>query len=125
MNTNQLLQHLADKLGTTVQHLWMVLIHQAFINGLENLIVFIVVSLLGVVLWKLCKRGTQPVTPDDTCHTESYFEENIAVAVFVYLGLIVWCGLFVWSIVLIGDTINSFCDPQYWALNQIFQVINH
>lgn len=49
--TSKLLRELADKLGTTTEHLWIVLVRQATINAYTNLFLCtLIVVYLGVVV---------------------------------------------------------------------------
>ena len=49
---NKQLSDLASKLGVTVEHLWSVLVRQAYIDGISSLTTVISCVLLGVVvLW--------------------------------------------------------------------------
>lgn len=47
-----LLTQLAEKLGTTVEHLWSVLVKQAFISTTVNLLIYSLLLILGFVLYR-------------------------------------------------------------------------
>lgn len=55
-NTRQLLEQLAVKLGTTVEHLWGVLIRQAPVSGLISILGYIaVIAVLAEITRRLVK----------------------------------------------------------------------
>jgi len=111
----KLLQSMADKLGTTVIYLWHVLVHQAFINGIGNLIEYVFVSLFGIVLFKLHVRFSKDYGV--------YYELDEFASIPMTLCAIVFFILFITCLFSINDTINSFFNPEYWALNHILKSI--
>lgn len=124
-STNQLLRELAAKLGTTVEHLWMVLVRQALISGIVDLLVTIVIFIFLVWAFRFLYHKTTPV---DTGKVETYSEKKIYddpdwteegkfFAWLVY-GILV----LVWGCIILSSaslTIASFFNPEYWALHAI------
>ena len=110
--TRQMLERLADKLGTTVDHLWSVLVHQAPITASSDIAVFFASILLLYFVAKKIVKST---------NDESGFlhhKEDLAV--------LAWIGWFIAS-ALVGVMlffnfefiISGFLNPEYWALRQL------
>ncbi len=104
------LQTLAAKLGTTVDHLWGVLLKQAPIDGTIDLIVCIALVWFNVSFLRAVVRKT--LSDDPEWEEEKAIIAWMMVAVFfVISGLIVWHNT--------AMIIASFFNPEYWALNQL------
>lgn len=106
-STEQLIRELAEKLGTTVEHLWGVLVKQAQISAITDSI-FLLVSgaALALSLFFLVK-------------TESD-DENI---IFPWAMATVFGGIF-WTLKIcfgINEIISGFYNPEFWALQQLIK----
>ena len=117
--TDKLIRDLAEKLGTTADHLWGVLCRQATISGVTNLLVIGVWAILLVCAFKFVQRKTTtPLkTEEDRYPRAEWDEEGKSVARVVFGAatiitvLIVGCNL--------EYIIGSLLNPEYWALKQI------
>jgi hypothetical protein len=56
--TEALIRDLAEKLGTTTEHLWGVLVHQAMIAGLVEIIVMAAWVLALFVVFRILRSNT-------------------------------------------------------------------
>ncbi len=117
-NTAKLLEKLAQKMGTTSEYLWKVLLSQAPIDATVNLIQFIGVIIGGIVLLKVHKWLAKEDEYGDNRYDNS-FEERvlmvIAAIVFFVLFFICFC--------CIGDIISGYFNPEYWALKRVLDSI--
>lgn len=104
---------LADKLGTTVEHLWSVMIYQARIVAIQNAVTL---AIIGAVLFF---AGRVLIT-----RWRSYDNKDEAMAD----GLIVMGGaaytvigsvLALVAIFAVNEMITAIFNPEYWALSQI------
>lgn len=117
-NATKLIEELAHKLGTTSQYLWQVLIKHAKIDATTGLIQAIIVSLFGVVLYKIHKNMMRR---DEQDYNGYYRYEGfgltmiVAFIAFVIIYFRILCG--------ITDIINGYFDPEYWALHEIISNI--
>lgn len=109
----QLIETIATKLGTTAEHLWGVLVRQAPISGVTNLVLCIIVV---VILWKLI-----------TFVNHKTINKN---ADWYYDALPVWFGVGVVTVVVsIGILVNipkiiyALANPEYWALKEILSMV--
>jgi len=109
------LEQLALKLGTTTEYLWGVLISQARISAITDLIYIILVSIIGIIIYKVHKNLMKEDKYD-------YYEEPLIAVMFIVS--FVWCVLFIACFFSIGNIINGFFNPEYWALKEILDVVN-
>lgn len=111
----ELLTMLASKLGTTVEYLWTVLIKQATISGIQNIILSVVVTIpiiiFGVYLRYFIKNKEKI--------EDGYNEE------FYYVGLVVGTIISVVCVLVFAECINTamtaFINPEFWALKEILE----
>ena len=67
-NVEKTLQILAERFGTTVEHLWSVAVRQTYIDALTALILIVATTVGAYFILKLCKRLA---TDDDSYMGES------------------------------------------------------
>lgn len=113
--TNELLERLAQKLGTTVEYLWSVLIKQAPISSTVTLFQFALIITFGIVLYRLHIKFSK-----ETYNKNSiYYEYQEAAAIPMIVGFLIFLLLAVCGFFCIEDMINGFINPEYWALSKI------
>ena len=113
--TVQLIEQLAQKLGTTAEYLWAALIRQAPITATTNLLWFLSMLIGGFFLLKLHKRLLKE--DERGRNTYSDGEGGWEVLMGILTGL--WIIVFLVSFFLLGSVITGFLNPEYWALKQI------
>ena len=113
--TVKLLEQLAQKLGTTTEYLWGILVRQALISSIQDIILFVSATLFcGMLFWlhiRFCKSDDSGYSLYDR------YEENLGFPMIMVaiVGTVVW----VVGIFLLGDAINGLFNPEYWALKEI------
>jgi hypothetical protein len=109
-STQQLIRELAEKLGTTAEHLWGVLVRQAPISGTLGLLG--IAALLGFVYiaWKRLTKIDFTKWDHDLAKGTMYGGLLIAT-VIALLSLLLLAPLYVAGIL----------NPEYWALRQILK----
>ncbi len=111
--TLQALTALANKLGTTAEYLWGVLLKQAPLTGAMSLMMmtaWIVVCVLLVRYVRSKTRGTDPEWDDEM------------VRIFSRIGVGLVCAVLAMVITLeLGNAVNAIVNPEYWALRQILR----
>lgn len=115
--TLDLLQQLAAKLGTTAEHLWAVLIKQAFISACTDFLFYVITVAL---LWFAIKKT--PKWAQIISNTDSDFIE-IGGTAAVVVGWVLVGGLVIAALICIPDTIAALANPEYWALKQILNAV--
>ena len=114
--TAALLQTLADKLGTTSQYLWGVLIKQAPISGTIVLVEYLMTILVLVAIWKF------------RVPLNKWFREGASDYDFLFFIGSIICGViavfwFVACIVMFEGMVTAFLNPEYWALDHILSTL--
>lgn len=104
------LKELAEKLGVTVEYLWGVLIKQAPLSGIADIIQYI---LLGIATWIFVKMSVR--------FHHKIQEKNWDEMAYVlpgYIGIVI--GVFwIAAFFCFPNTIWAFFNPEYWALKEI------
>lgn len=110
--TIELLRELAEKLGTTTEYLWGVLIQQSYISGVFYSIVsvFILLSIAGVLFITIKKTKI---------HADSDKAEWDGDSWVISGGIII--VLIVFFINNSSNAATALLNPEYWALKQIIK----
>ena len=101
---------LAEKFGTTVEHLWDVLIYQARVEAVVTGIELIFIAILFSVSLHYVRVLFKGVLKDD------WDEITYAPIVCLIIGMVL---LGVWAINDVSNIITMVWNPEYWALRQI------
>ena len=117
--TTELLEKLAVQLGTTAEYLWSVLLVQARISAMTDLIFLILAILSGYLLYRTHRYLSQGTEDSHSI----YYEKEEAVVIPMIIGLIIWIIFFLAMFFSIGNIISGLFNPEYWALNKILKSI--
>jgi len=109
-NLTSLLDQLSQKLGTTTEYLWSLLLRQASISAIEDLIFLIMTIIGGIIIFNIYKK----MLKDD-----QYAEITLQMIVV----FVVWFVLLLMSLTNISNIINGLFNPEYWALKEILYSI--
>lgn len=109
----ELLQALAEKLGTTVGYLWTVLIRQATVSGITDILQYIVLTICVYIFCKWLRSDKR----DFTNGGDSW---PLALILGIPLLLIVVIAFFCFP-----NTITAFVNPEYWALDHVLAAVKH
>ena len=106
----ELLNRLAEKFGTTVEHLWGVLIKQAPISAVSEM----VMTLIFAIVWMWTIRFVHIKT---TASEEPWdeMETTLAWGMVVSFGLILMINIYC----TVTSSLTAFLNPEYWALKQL------
>lgn len=119
--TLQALTALANKLGTTAEYLWGVLLRQAPITGVINLAVMAAWVAMAVLLlrWVRSKTRVPPKTEDERYPRAEWDSDG---AFFAWAGSIAFAALVAVIVGLeLSGAIAALVNPEYWALRQILK----
>lgn len=103
---NQLIEQLAQKFSTTTEHLWGVLIKQAYVSATISL-VWVILATLGIFgLYKFYRANYRENGWGDI--PEFLFALGCVIYIFVLIFLIqnMMCG---------------YISPEYWALSHLLR----
>ncbi len=118
--TLQALTALAQKLGTTAEYLWGVLLKQAPITGLVHLALLISLVVMAVWWTRVVIDKTTEKEVKGFCYPRAEWESDEALGAWLSVALTVLHALFFVTTNL-ADTVAALLNPEYWALKQIFK----
>lgn len=108
-HTEKLIRELADKLGTTTEYLWGVLIVQAKLSAIMSITTMIGSLVIPVVFYLIMKWACKADgDPDNKSFPTSGFIVGFLVMVIIWSA----CEL-------LPNMLSGFFNPEYWALKQI------
>jgi len=115
---NNQLAGLASKLGVTVEHLWGVLVRQAFIDGVSSLATTLVCAILGAAVcyaFFYVRRKFKNTPHEQWSQPFGLLMEPYG---FVILGIVLL------AIIMIGSdnlywVISDFTNPEFYALRHL------
>ena len=108
--TQELIERLSEKLGTTADHLWGVLIKQAPIQAIIDGITMAALIVLSILALKLFKDKYKKLW--DTDAEPLVIVAGLFTAMLVVATIIIVCTTF-------DTTVTAVFNPEYWALKQI------
>jgi Flp pilus assembly pilin Flp len=114
--TTKLIQQLADKLGTTAEHLWAVLVRQAPITSCVDVVVLIAAVIATVISARTLMKGVKGL--------KDGFENdglNMSMAIVGSIVCLIAAIVLIICIAGLGTTASGFLNPEYWALKQIIK----
>lgn len=117
--TEKLVRELAEKLGTTTEHLWGVLLKQAPISAASDTIIMLIML---AILWggyRLVREKTKvPPKTEENRYPDAEWECEEAFAAWGVLGLYAIITLIV-TCCTISSVVTATMNPEYWALKQL------
>lgn len=118
--TVKLLEQLANKLETTSEYLWNVLLSQAPIDSTIGLIQVVLLILTGWLLYRL------HIKFDATSKNENYsqYDKYVGLPPLMFISAGIWIILSAIMLVCVGSIVTGFINPEYWALDKILNSIS-
>jgi large-conductance mechanosensitive channel len=120
--TLQALTTLAEKLGTTAEYLWSVLLKQAPISAATDLVV-IAAWVFGVAMWAkfVQRKTTKPAATENDRYPSADWNDDVGVG-------LAWISVFVSGLIVaiisgacFSSIVAAVFNPEYWALKQILK----
>lgn len=115
-----LLEELAIKLNTTTEHLWTVLIYQAKISVITNILWIITMIVLGIVILKLHLKFLNKEGKRESI----YDRENGYIFFIMVIISVMWFAFSIAAFSTFGDIISGIFNPEYWALHKILSLLD-
>ena len=110
--TAEIINKLAEKLGTTAEHLWSVLIRQApWSSAIDLLVLMFYIGVAGI-LYYLAYRSFRKFKEDSE---EGWILAGAIVALFAIIMSTVVCA----CVNEMSVILSGFFNPEYWALKQL------
>ena len=118
-----ILKVLADQFGTTVNHLWNVLVKQQMIDSITTISIIAIVGIICILsvivfIWYTRKYANELV---DGCESVLWIPATISGTIAIVTGI-----LFVTAIpVCFTDIVTGFINPEYGALMDILEKLSN
>jgi uncharacterized membrane protein YczE len=112
--TTKLIEQLAQKLGTTAEYLWTVLVKQAHVE-IYIFITTLILTIIGAFLTGLLLRNSQKYWEQETAPISAWMSLTFGIII----GIATVVGLIA-TIANIPDVITAINNPEYWALKEVF-----
>lgn len=113
--TQKAIELLAQKLGTTSEYLWGILLSQAPIDATMHVVYLFLSILLCFALYRIHKY-----LMNDDNEISYYNYEGLEIFMIIVAGLV--SAIFAALLFTVGNALNGFFNPEFWALNY---VMNH
>lgn len=116
-HTAVLLQGLANKLGTTSEYLWSILLKQAPVFATVALAQYVVTVVVMVLLWRFRVGISKAVTKGFEGDADILAFLGCAIFAIVSVGWLLAC------IFTFGNVVTAIVNPEYWALEKILDTV--
>lgn len=114
-NVMQVLRVLAEKFGTTTEFLWGVMVKQAYVTGISQILTFVIAGLF-VFGWNRYVWSLQlPEDPKDDRGGDKAFG-IMMVRLFGVCGAALWVMLLLCGL---GEVTTALVNPEFWAIKQV------
>ena len=119
--TLQAVTGLANKLGITAEYLWGVLLRQAPLTGIIDLML-IMTWVIGAVVWCrfIVRKTTCPRPTEDDRYSKAEWTGESALFAWASAVVVVLIAGAVLSTSL-SIVVAALANPEYWALRQILK----
>lgn len=114
----ELLEKLANELGTTTKYLWSVLIKQARIEIIEWAVMAIIFVAFFIPLNKYIRwifKNWETICDNDHEPAHLIISGLLGICLLIY-GIAILCN--------IPNVIDAIFNPEYWALKQVLGIAN-
>lgn len=111
-NVEKTLQILADRFGTTVEHLWAVAVRQTYVDAATGILLILAVSAGAYFALKWCKKTFE--------EDDSYMGEKRMFASIIACGvLVILVGVVLSNI---GNLLQVF-NPEFYAVKLLLSTL--
>lgn len=118
--TIKLLRELAEKLGTTAEQLWSVLVKQAPIDAVTDLLILAGSWVIFWILLSYSKKAYADYALKEAANKNEYRGPDPSKAIiFAIIAVVAGMASVIGSIAFASPIISGLFNPEYWALRQI------
>ena len=109
---------LAERFGSTVEHLWTLMIRQAYVEGIAMLLLNILLIIVTVYAVKWFRYAAYDLTGYSN---NKWRDHNIVIAIGIVIVLCIW-----WAISLgsFSSLLTALINPEVYALKEIFSMLS-
>jgi hypothetical protein len=110
---------LAAKLGTSVAHLWDVLLRQARVEIVEDLLFMLVATAFIFAWYRWLRSAMSRLDGRDDCFLDLHVYQILPLGI----GGVASTVLFVFIVVCLFEIPTLLLNPEYWALQQVLGAV--
>ena len=114
----EILHVLAEKFGTTTEFLWGIMVRQAYVVGISQILAFVMAGLF-VFAWNRYVWSIRlPEDPQEDRGGDKTFG-IMMVRLFGVVGACMWAMMFLCGLT---EITTALVNPEYWAIKQVGQL---
>lgn len=113
----ELLEKLALKLGTTTEFLWVVLVKEAHLVAITDLIYIAMAIIAWIPMWKTHFYLLN-------VKNQINYDNNDWTGIVIIILAVILLVLTLATLANIGEIIDGFFNPEFWALNYILSMLS-
>jgi uncharacterized membrane-anchored protein len=111
--TQELIEKLSDKIGTTSQHVWELLCMQAKLDAIFGVVTFMIAAALLGAAWYAMYRF------DPNNYDQTEFKDVGLIMLTVFSVTFVIAALCLWPYLA-----TAWLNPEYYALRELFSAVS-
>lgn len=119
-NTEKLLQDLAEKLGTTTEYLWGIIVAEAKYDVLISSIQMVFMAAIVIVTIKLHLKFSKEEKNGESMY---YRKEELLVVPMIFAA-ITSVIMIIFFLSGFNELVSAIFNPEYWALRQILHELH-
>lgn len=112
----EILRVLAEKFGTTTEFLWSIMVRQAYVTGITQIIGFILAGIFVFAWNRYVWSLNLPKEPEEDRGGDKTFGIMMG-RLFGAVGACMWAMIFLCGLT---EITTALINPEYWALKQVF-----
>jgi len=113
-----LLEKLAEKFGTTVEHLWGVMVSQAHISAIASLVIAAIWCVTCVIIVNFVSKKTTDTKGEDGSPIYADWQDDGAFAAWGGIAILIFISLLAISFNF-ESFLSAILNPEYWALMKL------
>lgn len=115
---NRVLEQLAKAFNTSVEYLYPILIKQAYVAGIQSILIFLVPPIVIYIIYKLAIKSKESYDKYGCWEWDDEgFPFLIAIAIIAFVGIFT-------TFEMIDTAPTAFLNPEYWAIKEVLEAVN-
>lgn len=103
---------MAARLGTTAEHLWGVLVRQAYVSSITNIVLLLILLAAGSIM----THSGRMMDTDYYAANKAHRLKHLAIWAFGLFMMALWVILIMANG---SDIVAGLVNPEYWALKRV------
>ncbi|MFM2292624.1 MAG: hypothetical protein RIS29_2437 [Bacteroidota bacterium] len=121
--TIAMIEKLAQKIGTTSDYVFEVLVRQAPIEATVTLFQCVFIFILSIV-WYVTHKKLSSIVPDCKYKYSYYEKYDMGAVVPMVVSGVILIFFLIAAFFCIDDIVYGYCSPEYWAIREIKNLLS-